>query len=654
MFTPGPVFCQLPHLKWPTACKLVRVFEENVTDQDKKKCIQKAEIACGDQWITLITIKEFGLGCPSTLNNRVTIPIHLMQSCVHPDVSQNGVSLDASLGNQEGRNWVGYRDKRFNFRPIKNLMQGTNVVMSSQKYFHFGKVFFTGTDASVPLKQKTTESDINIFVAFLQPIEDFKYHLLQEVDDWGYVYRVPWPRLIFLKDFTKLMERAEESVLRLEKHPSGMLEVRCESKNLSFCHNEVLSSHASPLPPRTDPGSASGRSPTSQFSTEVNSHGITNGLTSKHHSQMNDSPRPSPLTRSKMSSDPEFNKDNKLKFLQGTNKSTYADILTKHSTKSCIGVNGLPKESTSNSGRHVSDSENNKSVMANNEDVSIFRPCRKSNSNKDGGMQFKLFEENRKAKAKSSETKRSEASYFKADCFAMDKKHTLKYVEGMSLQDAVIASMSSANSIGEIDMFCTIGDESIIYAAVTFDTPLQYPFFVQHNKEYCFDRCRNDTFVLIPMNLLMKSVQGTDSLYLIRNTDNVSIPSQCMKENGTKSRNYQTEASTNGIFVKDAIQGDKKSTHDLHGIEGSDNSCYVDSVIFSFFAFSTLFDHCLESPNKKNPEQAEHNISICKILKYNVVSILRATGGLRSNAIQELRHALSIYNPSFVGDWMGT
>ncbi|ODM93693.1 Ubiquitin carboxyl-terminal hydrolase CYLD [Orchesella cincta] len=629
-----PVFCLLPHSQWPVYCKLVRVFEEELKSHTGKvECIRKAEIECDNPWLQVAWRAQ---GFTTTDKTNIIVPVFLMQQCILPDISQNG--HDCKIN-------VDFRHQRYRFTQVNNMTPGTNVVTwGRQGGIYVGKIYFTGSDVSELSKREVAPSDLNVFVAFNQRIDEFKSNLLSEVGSWGYVYRVHWAKQIFLKEFTKLMDVSEITNFHFEKHSSGTLEVQCE-KRINFHPTEVI---VSVSPPQNIVGKLA---PFQTFP-EANKNGPL---------------KPSPLIRSKVSSDGKLLKISGLKNHESVppkasnNKKTnaqksYATVLAAPVAKNTqnyalTNENGIQTKSTTKPQPNFSG--NNKCVAyqgQNNE--TPLKPIRKSKFNGKGTMKYKLMDDTKGPKSSKRHT--PALIHLKADCIAIDKKHTLKTMVGLSVNDSVLANVNGMMSVGEIDMFCTIGDnESTIYAAVVFDTPLKHPFFVEHDKQYCFERCKSNTFVLIEMSmLLLKTADGTEPLILLRNTE-MGKPSLPRQSQEIQAIDYKTEEFRMETFVNVPIQYDNETQFQLRGIEGSNNSCYADSVIFSLFAFTTVFDHYLENPStEKHSQRVTHNRSICNILKYDIVSTLRKTGTLKSNAVQKLRRALAIYNKSFVSDWM--
>ncbi|ODM93703.1 Ubiquitin carboxyl-terminal hydrolase CYLD [Orchesella cincta] len=119
-----------------------------------------------------------------------------------------------------------------------------------------------------------------------------------------------------------------------------------------------------------------------------------------------------------------------------------------------------------------------------------------------------------------------------------------------------------------------------------------------------------------------------------------------------KNVSYTDDRTQLDTFVKLPIQYNH-GQFNVRGIQGFNNSCYVDSVLFSLFAFTNVFDKSLEKPKiSEDNVFADSNILISKILKYSIISPLRETGFVPSTAIQKLREAMLIYNPTFNGGLM--
>ena len=57
------------------------------------------------------------------------------------------------------------------------------------------------------------------------------------------------------------------------------------------------------------------------------------------------------------------------------------------------------------------------------------------------------------------------------------------------------------------------------------------------------------------------------------------------------------------------------------GIQGSQNSCYLDTMLFSMFAFTSVFDHILHRPGRDSDD--EHYTEMQNFLREGVVNPLR-------------------------------
>lgn len=85
------------------------------------------------------------------------------------------------------------------------------------------------------------------------------------------------------------------------------------------------------------------------------------------------------------------------------------------------------------------------------------------------------------------------------------------------------------------------------------------------------------------------------------------------------------------------------------GIEGSNNSCYLDSMLFCLFYSTTIFDFLLE-PKHKEKKYAK---ACRKILHKQIVSQLRSTLFCGYEQVMDLRMHLSKLNPDLLGSFMG-
>lgn len=92
------------------------------------------------------------------------------------------------------------------------------------------------------------------------------------------------------------------------------------------------------------------------------------------------------------------------------------------------------------------------------------------------------------------------------------------------------------------------------------------------------------------------------------------------------------------------------------GIEGRNNSCYADSFLFALFAFTNVFDGCLErdnSPKKEETDLDKRCGIICDVVKFDIATPLRRKEKVVWKSMQKLRQQLGHYDSSCVSSVMG-
>ncbi|XP_071959312.1 uncharacterized protein [Antedon mediterranea] len=82
----------------------------------------------------------------------------------------------------------------------------------------------------------------------------------------------------------------------------------------------------------------------------------------------------------------------------------------------------------------------------------------------------------------------------------------------------------------------------------------------------------------------------------------------------------------------------KVHPHGAMGIQGDQNSCYLDSTIFSMFAFVSVFDELLHRP--KNANDIEGYSEVQRVLREDIVYPLRRNGLVKFENIYQLRKLL--------------
>lgn len=85
------------------------------------------------------------------------------------------------------------------------------------------------------------------------------------------------------------------------------------------------------------------------------------------------------------------------------------------------------------------------------------------------------------------------------------------------------------------------------------------------------------------------------------------------------------------------------------GIEGGNNSCYLDSMLFCFFFCTNMFDFILDQKKKEKKFAKECR----RILRDDIVIPLRRTKFCSYEKVMNLRIKLSTLNADFMGSFMG-
>ncbi|XP_033125269.1 ubiquitin carboxyl-terminal hydrolase CYLD-like, partial [Anneissia japonica] len=82
----------------------------------------------------------------------------------------------------------------------------------------------------------------------------------------------------------------------------------------------------------------------------------------------------------------------------------------------------------------------------------------------------------------------------------------------------------------------------------------------------------------------------------------------------------------------------KQHDYGAMGIQGDLNSCYLDSTIFSMFAFVDVFDELLHRPGNEN--DLKEYTEVQRVLKEDIVYPLRKNGIVKAENIKKLRELL--------------
>lgn len=86
-------------------------------------------------------------------------------------------------------------------------------------------------------------------------------------------------------------------------------------------------------------------------------------------------------------------------------------------------------------------------------------------------------------------------------------------------------------------------------------------------------------------------------------------------------------------------RGTAKDMHGRNkGIQGHQNSCYLDATLFSMFCFTSAFDSLLYRP--RNKDDIENYEEVQKVLRDEIVNPLRRQLYVRADRVMNLRHLL--------------
>lgn len=93
----------------------------------------------------------------------------------------------------------------------------------------------------------------------------------------------------------------------------------------------------------------------------------------------------------------------------------------------------------------------------------------------------------------------------------------------------------------------------------------------------------------------------------------------------------------------------------LKGIQGKRNSCYMDVVLFSMFAFTDTFDACFLVKNSKFSKVPDNSLTKTakKVLAEQVVNPLRQNYYCSATGIQTLRELMIPFSDKLDGAFMG-
>ncbi|CAL8103383.1 unnamed protein product [Orchesella dallaii] len=556
-------YCRLPYSQYPSFGKELSSFEEDEINEDgKMETIRKSEMEFDGRCQEILSTQGVPYG------SRIILPQSLMRSCIVPDIT----NMESSPATASTNPYY-YQSKYYTFKSVTNLQPGKNVFWYHPKSgFHLGKVHFTGIDTCKFSKQERNKpSDLTVFVSFVSSnnvlcIIPLQLHIDEGIQQQNlitelngmdiriemgirkYIYPIEWVHLISFSDFAYLVELTNVADLKYEMQEAGVVEV----KHSNHAKNSTDSCLSKPLNEKT-----SQKAPYELTRTPTPS-------TSKSN--------PQPLTKSRLSDDPQFCDSLEIESLAYVLNSLTAQTPRLHLNgempPACVEVDKKPVTKMKSSTQHISTSDS-------------------WDSHK---LTFK------KAKLNADETIPSLPEQISPpkNKTVIGQKHVNKY----------------------------------------------------KNKDRERIKCTHENF------------QGSSKRLISKGFLEEKIDPPIHEFSANQGINYQVEEGREENFVKapisynHALSADRMKLITL-GIQGFNNSCYADSVLFSLFAFTNVFDHCLKSPRvSEDSALSTPNKAITNILKYDVVSVLRSNGYLPSDAVQKLRQAMEIHNANFVGSFM--
>ncbi|XP_064393273.1 ubiquitin carboxyl-terminal hydrolase CYLD-like isoform X2 [Halichondria panicea] len=94
-------------------------------------------------------------------------------------------------------------------------------------------------------------------------------------------------------------------------------------------------------------------------------------------------------------------------------------------------------------------------------------------------------------------------------------------------------------------------------------------------------------------------------------------------------------------FINDPTEQMLRYIGNSRGIQGHQNSCYLDSTIFGLFALSDVFDTIFLDPDKSNITSDQNRKRVAHLLwKGRIVNPLRKNGVVRFESVMKMRNAL--------------
>jgi len=126
---------------------------------------------------------------------------------------------------------------------------------------------------------------------------------------------------------------------------------------------------------------------------------------------------------------------------------------------------------------------------------------------------------------------------------------------------------------------------------------------------------------------------------------------KCLEENmipthidNNSSYNYGPQKNIEDTDIQRALNNplsfspkEKEAYGNWRGIQGENNSCYIDSTIYAMFAFTNKFDFLISSSNEKYDE---NEVMLQQILKLEIVNLIRLRNYVCSENIIKWRLVL--------------
>lgn len=88
------------------------------------------------------------------------------------------------------------------------------------------------------------------------------------------------------------------------------------------------------------------------------------------------------------------------------------------------------------------------------------------------------------------------------------------------------------------------------------------------------------------------------------------------------------------------------------GIEGRNNSCYMDSTLFALFYYGDTFDGRLLEGNFSKPSRDEVSVQVTSNLE-RIVGHLRKSGYCPASLVEDLRRSMAHINRRLTHNMMG-